>query len=163
MSGHVPVPRHQALRELYAYWNAKRGDSFAPPRSAIDPAEIRRLLPLILLLDVIGTPPRFRVRLAGTKVVEAYGREITGFHIDELDLDKMDHVVLANLVEVVEKGCPSLAHREYTRNDGRHMKYERLVLPLSSDGVKVDKLLGGIVTELAVGPLRGGINPAVFP
>ena len=164
MSGPVPVPRHQALRELYAYWDSKRGNGFAPPRRAIDPAEMRGLLPFIVLIDVVGLPPRFRIRLAGTKVVEAFGREITGLYVDEMDLDAVEHVVLTDLAEVVRDGRPNLAEREYTRNDGRHMKYERLVLPLSTDGMTADKLLCGVVAEFAFGPARGGsVNPAVFP
>lgn len=163
MSGHDLAPCHRALRELYAYWDAKRGARFAPPRSAIDPAEIRLLLPMIMLLDVIGCPPRFRIRLAGTQVVESYGREITGLHIDELDLDRIDRVVLTDLARVVTERRPSLAYRDYVRRDGRHMRYERLVLPLSSDGVAVDKLLGGVVFELAFGPARRAVNPAIFP
>jgi hypothetical protein len=90
---------------------------------------------------------RFRVRLAGTRVVEAYGAEITGRFVDELDFDEIDTLVLASLAEVVATGRPSVVEREYTRRDGRHVKYERLVLPLSSDGATVDKLLAGFVVE----------------
>lgn len=158
-----PAPRHRALQELYAYWQAKRGAAFAPPRAALQPQDIPALLPIVVLVDLVGTPPRFRVRLAGTKVVEAYGAEITGRYIDELDFDELEAAVLASITEVVASGRPSVVEREYTRHDGRHVKYERLLLPLSSDGATVDKLLAGFVVEQAFGPPGGSLNPATSP
>lgn len=157
------LPRDKALRDLYAYWESKRAGRFAPPRSAIDPADIRRLLPIVVLLDVVGSPPRFRVRLAGTAVVQGYGREITGQYVDELDFASFDDAVLADLAAVVQHGRPNVASREYTRQDGRHVRYELLMLPLSSDGLTVDKLFGGVVVEYALGPARRRVSPAIFP
>jgi len=40
---------------------------------------------------------------------------------------------------------------DYTPKDGRFVRYERLALPLSSDGATVDMLFGGIVFDAAYG------------
>lgn len=162
MNANEPRPRHAALHRLYAYWQAKRGAAFAPSRTAIDPAELRDLLPYIVLADVVGTPPRFRIRLAGTHVVEAYGEEITGRFADELDFNGIGPEVLAALQAVVRSGRPGLVRRDFVKQDGRPLRYERLVLPLSSDGATVDMLFGGAVLE-SLSDRPRGFTPAASP
>lgn len=137
------VPNDPLLRELHAYWLAKKGDRVAPPRSAIQPEEITRLLPHIVLIDVVGEPPRFRMRLVGTRVVEAFGQEVTGKFVDEIDLSTIGAAVLARGRAAVAERRPDLHVWEYTKGDGRHIKYERLILPLSADGESIDQLLCG--------------------
>ena len=59
--------KHQATRELFAYWNALRGERTAPQRCEIDPSAIRNVLADTFMLDV-DVAQRFPVRLAGTRV-----------------------------------------------------------------------------------------------
>jgi len=69
--------KHAASRELYAYWEAKRGTRPAPERAEIEPGAIRGILSdtFILALDRgLGRP----VRLAGTRVCALFDREIKG-------------------------------------------------------------------------------------
>ena len=40
---------------------------------------------------------------------------------------------------------------DYARADGRQVSYERIVLPLMSDGLAVDMLLSGMVFDKAFG------------
>src|SRR3546814_20840003 len=54
------------LREIYHYWSGKRGGRCYPTRADIRPAEIKRLLPFVLLLDVLDDGRHFRIRLVGT-------------------------------------------------------------------------------------------------
>jgi hypothetical protein len=142
-------PNDQLLRDLYAYWLDKKGDAIAPPRSAIKPDEITRLLPIIVLIDVIGDPPRFKMRLVGTRVVEAFGQEVTGKFVDEIDLSTISPAVHARGHAAVADCRPDLHVWEYTKADGRHIKYERIILPLSSDGRRVDQLLCGYAVHEA--------------
>jgi hypothetical protein len=134
-------PSDPMLRELYAYWLAKKGSLIAPPRAAIQPDEITPMLPNIVLIDVVGDPPRFKMRLVGTKVVEAFGQEVTGKFVDEIDQGAVGPAILARARALVAERRADLHVWEYTKNDGRHIKYERLILPLSSDGESVDQLL----------------------
>ena len=50
----------------------------------IDPAEIPRLLPFIWLCDYLPDSRRFRYRLMGDHVRDAYDNNITGRYVDEL-------------------------------------------------------------------------------
>ena len=144
-------PKHDVLKQLLAYWQNKKGARIAPSRDDIDPAEITPLLPYVGLADVERDPLRFRYRLVGTKVTTGYGLELTGQFLDEVDLDKHQHEIIAEYKRVVERCEPSCTSWEYTRGDGRHIRYERLALPLSSDGKTVDMLFGGAVFEKAYG------------
>jgi len=144
-------PKHEPLRRLLAYWHAKKGDRPAPTRAEIDPAEIKALLPHVGLVDVERTPLRFRFRLAGTEIAKGYGEELTGRYLDEIDLNFHQHEILAEYVHTAESGEPSCSVKDYNRKDGHHIRYERLVLPLSSDGKTIDMLLGGCIFDVPHG------------
>ena len=142
-------PVHEELKKLLAYWLSKKGDRIAPSRSDIDPAEITQLLPYVALVDVLHDPLRFRFRLAGTEIAMSYGLDLTGRYLDEIDLDGHQHEILLEYEKVTEQGVAVCKTWEYTRQDGRHIRYERLALPLSSDGKTVDMLFGGVIFDLA--------------
>jgi hypothetical protein len=145
------APKHRQLRELLGYWLRKKGTRRAPARAHIDPAEIVHLLPFVGLVDVTRDPLRFRFRLVGTAVVAGYGQDITGRFLDEIDLNLHERDIIAEYVQVAESWQPVCARWAYVRSDGRHVAYERLALPLSSDGKTVDMLFGGCVFDLAFG------------
>lgn len=144
-------PVHPELRKILAYWLSKKGDRLAPSRGDIDPAEIVQLLPYVGLVDVLRGPLRFRYRLAGTEIVRSYGQELAGRYLDEIDLNGHQSEIIAEYKEVAERGDAACATWDYTRHDGRHLRYERLALPLSSDAKTVDMLFGGGVFDIAHG------------
>ena len=72
------------LRQLFLYWDEKRGQRRAPPRDEIDPAGMFGFLPNVFLIDVEAEPRRYRVRLMGTILVNWYGQDVTGRYIDEI-------------------------------------------------------------------------------
>src|SRR5215468_7759400 len=61
------------VAQLYEYWCGKRGARLMPARSDIDPGEIKPLLPYLLISELSDEPVRVRYRLAGARVVEAFG------------------------------------------------------------------------------------------
>jgi len=146
----VSAPSHARLKDLHAYWLGKKGDRPAPPRAAIRPEEIPRLLPYIALLDVIGEPTRFRFRLFGTALVQAYGDDLTGRFADEVDLDAVGPGILAQFTTLTRDCRPMIARVRFTKSgDGRYVQYERIGLPLSDDGQTVNMILAGYVAEIA--------------
>ncbi len=144
------------MRQLHAYWLSKKGAARAPPRSAIRPEEMVPLLPSLALVDVIGDPPRLRVRLFGTKLVSAYGEDITGQFTDEIDLDTIGPDLDAQMKQVARDWRPHVVRVQLSKaEDRRRIEYERIWLPLSADGTTVNMLLGGIDVEVAYSPLDG--------
>ena len=69
--------KHAASRELYAYWEERRGRRAAPERAEIEPGAIRGALSdaFILSLDAARGHP---LRLAGTRVCALFDRELRG-------------------------------------------------------------------------------------
>lgn len=151
MTGSSVNPRHDILKQLEAYWQAKKGERRAPARADLDPIDIPVLMPHLLLLDVEAGSCRIRFRLMGTAVANGLGRDLTGRYLDELPLNKTQRAMYAEYLRVAETAEPACSTWEYTREDGRHVRLERLILPLSSDGVAIDMLLGGIVFDTAHG------------
>ncbi len=74
--------RHPSIKALYAYWNGLRDERPAPARTEINPRGIARELGDVFLLD--GSPAEFHFRLAGSRIVAALGRPMTGAGFSEI-------------------------------------------------------------------------------
>jgi len=136
-------PVNDGMKRIYDYWMSHRKNGRLPKREDIEPGDVSDLLPNIFLVDVEETPRRYRVRLAGTEVVAFFGMDMTGKTIDSLELGEHADTILKRYDEAVDSGQPSYAqYRYWTEAYEQHLNYERLLLPLSSDGEHVDKLLG---------------------
>jgi hypothetical protein len=139
----VSEPTHQSLRDLYTYWLGKRSSRIGPPRSAIQLEEVPHVLPNISLVDVVGDPPRFFFRLCGTGVAEAYGENLTGKYLEEIDVESVSlNTDFRNFYTKLVRECrPQVFRIRFTKRDGRCLEYERIGLPLSEDGKTVNMLL----------------------
>lgn len=68
---------HPGSRALFRYWEAIRGEMSAPPRDGLDLKKIRSLVPFLFIIE--RKPGRnYTWRLAGTRVCEFWGMELTG-------------------------------------------------------------------------------------
>ncbi len=140
-------------RQIYAYWQQKRGSRRMPSRADIDPTEIPRLLPNLLISEHVpadGTG-RWRYRLAGTAVVAAFGRNPTGHFIDELT--KGDYRAFIEEIHrmVREEQRALFCASEYTGTRDLRMSAKRLLLPLTTDGEQADQIITLIVFRLGTG------------
>ena len=111
-----------------------------PARADLDPRDIPRLLPGIILVDVMPPDDRLRVRLAGTQVVEIYGSDYTGRYLDEIYFGEQRDKVLADYSYPVTHRQPICSdHKFHTVSDIAY-DIERLIMPLSEDGERVNML-----------------------
>ena len=141
-----PLLKSDALRALEAYWRSKMRGDVLPTRRDIDPWEMRTFLSHVFVIDVTRNPLRFWFRSVGGHVSDGYGENMTGKYIDEIDLDDMQKEIIADYKTAATDARPVYARCEYVKGtDQRHLRYERLLLPLSSDGQIVDMLLGGAI------------------
>lgn len=131
------------LAELYAYWTAKRGDRFAPARAEIDPIEIPRLLPHLMLVDVIDGGARLRYRLAGTEIESRFGCSMVGRYVDEMMRGRYNHYVHELYRELLATRRALYSESGYGPDGDSPLYTRRLMLPLSSDGQSVDMVLAG--------------------
>lgn len=152
----TPEIRSEQLLALYRYWQGKRAGRRMPARADIEPLEIPGLLPTLLLIDIVppegGGQPRFRVRLAGTEIVDWYGEDYTGRHLDEIDFGDQRPQILADFGDCAATGAPHRGERQFWSARGIQLKMERLILPLGADGETADMLLAGLhFEELEIG------------
>jgi hypothetical protein len=132
------------LLEMYAYWQHKRGPRAMPTRSDIEPAEIKRLLPGMLLVDVRPSPDGaldFIYRLVGTREVEMRGHDPTGKRVADAYYGKSADVVTACYRRVVETCQPFLDEDCFHLPGQEWSPSASIYLPLSSDGAQVAMVL----------------------
>lgn len=147
--------RAEALKTLYAYWQGLRHGRRAPARSDLDPSDIVSVLPHIGLYDVEENPRRYRIRLLGTRIVSWYGCDLTGRYLDEIDFGESAESTFKTLNDVVDLCVPAHMTGEYVKQDERTIRFERIYLPLSSDGRKVDMVIGATVRLSPDIPISG--------
>lgn len=133
--------RSAMLSRAYAYWNAKRGDSPMPARADLDPVDIPRLLPNIILMDVTQPDDRLKVRLVGTLVVTMFGSDYTGLFLDEIDFGQVREKILTEYNGAVTAARPLFSDHPFRKLGGYMFDIERVILPLSEDGRRVTMLL----------------------
>jgi hypothetical protein len=136
---------HPLLKQLYAYWLGKRAGICMPPRRAIAPDELRGLLPHLLLIDVVAAEQRYRYRLAGTHIREFFGREITGLHLDEIADGQPYRHFKAIFDTVAQLPAINYYASEFWWEQRHWLHYQRLLLPLSDDGLSVNMLVGASI------------------
>jgi hypothetical protein len=133
------------LAQLAAYWR-HLVPAGLPGRRHVDPVGIGpTLLPHVFLADVLDGGARFRWRLIGTHIVSHAGTDDTGQELEATIAPQMRETIIGQYREVV-LGRRPLCHRsEFVGRDRRIYRYERLLLPLASDGKAVDMIFGGAV------------------
>ncbi len=147
--------RADVLKALYGNWQQLRRGRPAPARSDIDPTAIGCVLPHIGLLDVERAPRRYRIRLMGNQIVNWYGCDVTGRYLDEIDFGVSLRFTFQILDQVVDKVAPAHMSGEYTKYDGRCIRYERLFLPLCDRAARVTALIGAAMPLPAGAPVLG--------
>jgi hypothetical protein len=127
------------LADALAYWRGKRGSRAMPGRADIDPVEIPKLLPHVMLVDVLG-PGSYRYRLIGSENANEHGINATGLSLDQvLTPPEYRAHVLGLYDECVAARRPLYSESLFLSPQGqsveRHTKV--LFLPLSDDGETV--------------------------
>jgi hypothetical protein len=129
--------------DLHAYWLSKRGDKKLPAWSDIDPAEIARLLPNLIVVGIEDDPLRIRYRLAGTQIVEFRG-EITGHRLGEIPWSSPtgQGVVMAGFVRAIAERMPLFSEVDITTRNGAHRQIFTGIWPLAfRDDAPIDRCL----------------------
>jgi hypothetical protein len=132
------------LLEMYAYWQRKRGARAMPTRADIEPTEIKRLLPGILLVDVRPSADGaldFVYRLVGTREVDMRGHDPTGKRVADAYYGKSADLVTACYRRVVDTCQPFLDDDCFHLPGQEWSPSASVYLPLSTDGARVTMIL----------------------
>ena len=140
------------LCALHDYWLTKQRDGRLPRRVDIDPLEVPRLLKSLALLEVVGDAEDFVFVLAGSRTEEAHGRTLKGVTLGDLREAFEETPSSDDYVAAVRWRAPQYQQANLKEYGKEHWACRRLILPLSSDGERVDCLLLGAVFSLVGAP-----------
>jgi hypothetical protein len=132
---------HRSLRNVYDYWNARRGTRTMPARGDLDPVDLKAVLPLLMLIDVVADERRYVYRLVGTREVEMRGSDPTGKPIKEAYYAESAEESARYLDHVVRTREPVLYRGTYQPLSTRTQREDVLFLPLSQDGEAVNMIM----------------------
>ena len=128
------------LRQGFRYWDGKRAGRAMPARADIDPAEIKALLPHVVLIDVLSDPLDFRYRLMGSAIEAHLSNRYTGLKMSEIAHQRPPSRLWSNFQAVVVSRQPLVTQVPYIGPHKDFLAAQDLITPLSSDGSKVDML-----------------------
>jgi hypothetical protein len=140
--------KHSSTRELFDYWNMRRGSRSAPERSEIEPGAIRHILAdtFMLTFDPRAGHP---FRIAGTRVCAAFGRELKGAAFTEIWAGASQDPIRDVLATVASEQVAVVAGACGRSCEGAGLELEFLVLPLAHRGGASTRILGALVpTEI---------------
>jgi len=112
-----------------------------PCKSEIDPVEIPDLLPWLSLLETGRCPLRVRYRLAGSRLRDIYGIELTNLEFFNLDLGPKRDYWQAAYGKVINERIPMQGALKGPVVSRDHIILFWLRLPLSDDGDAVHHIL----------------------
>ncbi len=129
------------LKQVYQYWDAKRGSRLMPSRADIDPVDLSFCLGYLCLAEVVnGARLRFRFRVDGSNCVGLSGIELTGKFVDEIPLQDYRDVTQNAYTQIVVTRRPHF-YLDDEVWDNRHYQVEGLLLPLATDGEEVNMII----------------------
>jgi hypothetical protein len=128
-------------RDLYLYWRSRAYNSLIPSRFDIDPVHIPHLLPSLSLIDTGNSLGDLRYRLAGTRVREIYGTEITGRSVFT-ELRYTQEYWRSAYRNVLDRGVPMQGVVRGPVRGREHLLLVWMRLPLNGPSGAVERILG---------------------
>jgi len=142
--------KHPSNRELFEYWNLRRGERLAPERGEIDPGAIRKILGDTFVLEMSGiNNPVFR--LAGTRLCALFARELKGESFNRL-WERTGQTAMRELVAVVlEEKVGVVASVAGATSDDmlQPVNLEMLLLPLAAQSRSEARVIGALAPMAA--------------
>jgi len=157
--------KHSSTRQLFDYWNERRGTRPAPERADIEPGAIRKILADTFILAFDARMGHL-FRIAGTRVCAAFGRELKGEAFAGLWTQDSRALLRDLLTAVAEDAIGVVAAARGANAEGVGLDLELLMLPLSHRGRTDARVLGTLApTEVPywlgtspLGPLTLGTH-----
>jgi hypothetical protein len=139
------------LQAIAAHWDAARGAKRMPAFRDIDPVMLGRALRYVWAWKYDRATGDFTNRLAGEEIVRAFGKSPRGMKMTEFFAPEAYREFLPWHLRVIDE--PAFLHgagKVYSQVD-RNFTGERIMLPLSEDGVTGDGVLGATVYLASAG------------
>jgi hypothetical protein len=143
----------QIVVPALSYWERIRGSRAMPRRCDIDPAEIPRLLPFVMLVDVLDNPLDFRFRLVGTEIDAITAANLRGRRFSESRQLGAGSNVWDDYVSVATKHQPLTGNVDYVGADRYVRAIRHCLMPLSDDGERVNMIFVAVEVVRGTEPI----------
>jgi hypothetical protein len=135
------------LVTLYRYWRSLAPAGEVPRKCAFNPIDLPGAVwPRIFLLDILEGRQNYRVRLLGTYLVDACGRDLTGLHLVESEIPRIERSATWRMLPalVVEREPQYYFGPTSFRFGDVYQRIEQILMPLADDYGDVRYALGGL-------------------
>ena len=132
------------LQRLHRLWAVRRGARRWPAWADFTADDLAFVADTTTLVDVLYDPLRFRMRRIGPSVEELRGPGDQGKLAHEIEPPVYGALLQATYAEAVNAAAPCFHLVQFlpgVRPARFPLAYERVILPLSSDGAAIDTLL----------------------
>ena len=157
--------KHPSNRELFNYWNERRGERLAPERADIEPAAIRHVLGDTFVTEMSGSENHL-FRIAGTRLCALFGRELKAESFLKLWSRTAQTAIRELLAVVMDEKVGVVASATGTTADDilAPINLELLLLPLAFRSRNEARVMGALAPMAApywlgakaIGPLTLG-------
>jgi hypothetical protein len=127
-----------------AYWQTLRRGRRIPARVDLDPTEIPKLLPGVILVEVEREPLDFRYRLVGSDIDAIAHRPFRGLRFSEILHMRRGNDIWAQFARVAETAAPLWSEIAYVGADPFVKRIRHCLMPLGADGETVDMVFAVI-------------------
>jgi hypothetical protein len=127
-----------------AYWQTLRRGRRIPARVDLDPTEIPKLLPGVILVEVEREPLDFRYRLVGSDIDVIAHRPFRGLRFSEILHMRRGNDIWAQFARVAETAAPLWSEIAYVGADPFVKRIRHCLMPLGADGETVDMVFAVI-------------------
>ncbi|NBC33464.1 MAG: PAS domain-containing protein [Alphaproteobacteria bacterium] len=132
------------LRALYAYWESLPRNPRWPRKADLDPVEIAGSLSHVILAKWDAERDDFLHLICGDTVDRVHGVRSTRRHLRDVWPRPMADGLVEAYRQPIDHEGP-VHHQLSTRDDlGMDLRYERILLPMSTDGNGIDVVFGGL-------------------
>jgi hypothetical protein len=132
------------LARLHDYWIGKCAGRPLPSRADIDPLEMRQWLGNLLLAEFFDGLDNYRVRLDGSNLIGHGGKDRTGKGAEVVTSAEERNLIVAQYQPVLDTAQPAYFETQFLNSEGRFLREQKLLLPLSDNGALVNMVLAGI-------------------
>ena len=131
-----------ALQEVARHWGAARDGNPLPGWDALRLNELGAGVSLVWIYQYDRRSGRFTGKLAGDRITKGLGKNLRGLPLDDAHSAQDYLWVHHYLTRVVTQAMGYRSAGKLFRQAGRFVEGERIALPLASDGVLADGVLG---------------------
>jgi hypothetical protein len=120
-------------RQFIEAWVRWRATGVVPRRSEMELRDIAGSLETIILFDYLG-PDEIMLRVAGTRLGELSGIELTGKNYKDLTRPEYWPTRSRRIGAMLARPCGGIMYVRYVMANGRRLRFETVSLPLMADG-----------------------------